>query len=91
MLWDHPIENRAIHGEKNMPDVQAGFGKDQGTQYIIVDVYWIVDKAKKYKKKSACASSIIKTSFSYVNCVKLWDVLKKESPVRSHCPHATPM
>lgn len=69
MLWDHPIESRAIHGKK-MPDVQAGFRKDQETQYIIVDIYWIVDKAKIYKKKSVCASLIIKKSLQICKLCK---------------------
>ena len=38
-----------------LPDVQAGFRNGRGTRDQIPNIHWIIDKAKKYPKKSTSA------------------------------------
>ena len=33
-----------------VPDVQAGFGKDRGTRDKIANICWIIEKARKFQK-----------------------------------------
>ena len=33
-----------------LPDVQAGFKKDRGTRNQIVNIYWIIKKARVFQK-----------------------------------------
>ena len=35
-----------------LPDVQAGFRKGRGTRDQIVNIYWIIEKAREFPKKS---------------------------------------
>ena len=33
-----------------LPDVQAGFGKDRGTRDQITNIRWIIEKAREFQK-----------------------------------------
>ena len=35
---------------QELPDVQAGFGKGRGTINQIVNIHWIIEKAKEFQK-----------------------------------------
>ena len=37
--------------DQEVPDVQAGFRKGRGTRYQIVNICWIIEKARELKKK----------------------------------------
>ena len=37
--------------DQGVPDVQAGFRKGRGTRYQIVNICWIIEKARELKKK----------------------------------------
>ena len=37
---------------RELPDVQAGFGKDRGTRDQIANIHWIIEKAKSFRKTS---------------------------------------
>ena len=37
------------------PDVQAGFRKVRGTRDQIANIFWIIEKARKFQKKSISA------------------------------------
>ena len=39
-----------------LPDVQTGLRKDRGTRDQIAIIYWIVEKAREFHKKSTSAS-----------------------------------
>lgn len=56
-----------------IPYVQDGFQKGQGTKDIILDTHWIVRKPQNIKKKPICASLIIER-FLIAKPVKLWNV-----------------
>ena len=33
-----------------LPDVQAGFGKDRGTRDQIANIHWMIEKAREFQK-----------------------------------------
>ena len=35
------------------PDVQAGFRKGRGTRHQIVNIHWIIEKARQFQKKTS--------------------------------------
>ena len=35
-----------------LPDVQAGFRKGRGTRYQVVNIHWIMEKAREFQKNS---------------------------------------
>ena len=41
---------------QELPDVQAGFRKGRGTGVQIVNVHWIIEKARELQKTSTFAS-----------------------------------
>ena len=74
-----------------LPDVQAGFRKDRETRDQIVNICWIIEKAREFQKKSTSASlTMLKplTVWFTINCgkfLKSWDTrspyLPPEKPV----------
>ena len=60
-----------------LPDVQAGFRKGRGTRYQIVNIHWIIKKAREYQKNIYfCFIDYIK-AFDCVGHNKLWKILKE--------------
>ena len=56
---------------RELPDVQAGFRKGRGTRDQIVNIHWIIEKARGFEK-SICF-------IDYFDCVdhsKLWRILR---------------
>ena len=47
-----------------LPDVQAGFRKGRGTRDQIVNIHWIIEKARKFQKN---------IYFCFIDCVKAFD------------------
>ena len=68
--------------QKNMnqelPDIQAGFRKSRGTRDQISNICWIIEKARKLKKKKVyyCFIDYAK-AFDCVDHNKLWRILKE--------------
>ena len=56
---------------QELPDVQAGCGKDGGTRDQIADIHWIVEKAREFQK------NIYFCFIDYVDHNKLWKILKE--------------
>ena len=60
-----------------LPDVQAGFRKGRGTRNQIVNIHWIIEKAREFQKNIYfCFIDYAKA----VDCVdhnKLWKILKE--------------
>ena len=46
---------------RELPDVQAGFGKGRGTRDQIVNFCWIIEKARKFQKKKTSTSALLTT------------------------------
>ena len=58
------------------PDVQAGFRKGRGTRDQIVNICWIMEKAKEFQKNTFCFTGYAK-AFDCVDHNKLWKILKR--------------
>ena len=59
---------------RELPDVQSGFGKGRGTRDEIAKIRWIVEKARVQKKTSTFALLTISkplTVWITINCGKL--------------------
>ena len=60
-----------------LPDVQAGFRKGRGTRDQIVNIRWIIEKAREFQKNIYfCFIDYTKT-FDCVDDNKLWKILQK--------------
>ena len=43
---------------QEIPAVQAGFRKHRGTREQIANIYWIIEKARNYRKKSTSLTTL---------------------------------
>ena len=57
-----------------LPDAQAGFRKGKGTRNQIVNIHWIMEKAREFQK-NICFIEYAK-AFDCVDHNKLWKILK---------------
>ena len=39
------------YGNRELPDVQAGFRKGRGTRDLVGNIHWIMEKTKEFQKK----------------------------------------
>ena len=70
---------------QEVPDVQAGFRKGRGTRDQIVNICWIIEKAREFQKKKSTSASLIipKTLTVWIttNCRKFlkgWEYQRQE-------------
>ena len=72
-----------------LPDVQAGFRKGRGTRDQIVNIRWIIEKAREFqKKKLACASlTMLKplTVWITINCGKFLKKWENHTTLPASC------
>ena len=47
-----------------LPDVQAGFGKDRGTRDQIANIHWMIEKAREFQKN---------IYFCFIDCAKAFN------------------
>ena len=60
-----------------LPDVQAGFRKGRGMKNWIVNIHWIIKKAREFQKNICfCFIDYVKT-FACMNHNKVWKILKE--------------
>ena len=59
------------------PDVQAGFRKGRGTRDQIVNIRWIIKKAKEFQKNIYFCFSDYAKAFNCVDHNKLQKILKE--------------
>ena len=62
---------------RELPDVQAGFIRRRGTRDQIVNIHWIIEKAREFQKNIYFHFIDYAKAFDYVNHNKLWKILKK--------------
>ena len=60
-----------------LPDVQAGFRNGRGTRYEIVNIHWIIEKARELQKNIYFSFFDYANAFDYVDHNKLWKILKE--------------
>ena len=62
---------------QGLSDVQAGFRKGRGTRDQIVNICWVIEKARKFQKNiNSCFNDYVK-AFGCVDNKKLWKILKQ--------------
>ena len=57
-----------------LPDVQAGFRKGRGTRDQIVDIHWIIRKAREFQKNIYFCFIDYAKAFDCVDHNKLWKI-----------------
>ena len=60
-----------------LPDVQAGFRKGRGTRDQIVNIHWIIEKAREFQKNFHFCFIDNAKAFDCVDHNKLWKNLKE--------------
>ena len=60
-----------------LPDVQAGFRKGRGTGDQLVNIHWIIEKARELQKNIYFCFIDYTKAFDYVDHNKLWKILKE--------------
>ena len=60
---------------QELPDIQAGFRKDRGTRDQMVNIHWLLEKARKFQR-NICLTDYTKVS-DFVDHNKLWKILKE--------------
>ena len=62
---------------QELPDVQTGFRKRKGNRDQIINIHWIIEKAREFQKNIYfCFVDYIK-AFDCVGHSKLWKALKE--------------
>ena len=59
------------------PDFQAGFRKGRGTRDQIVNIRWIMEKAREFQKNICFCFIDYAKAFDCVDHNKLWKILKE--------------
>ena len=62
---------------RELPDVQAGFRKGRGTRDQIVNIRWIIEKAREFQKNIYFCFIDYAKSFDCVDHNKLWKILQE--------------
>ena len=62
---------------RELPDVQAGFGIGRGTRDQIANICWIVEKAGEFKKNIYFCFTDYAKAFDCVDHKKLWKILRE--------------
>ena len=69
-------------------DVQAGFRKGRGTRDQIVNIRWIIEKAREFQKNIYFCFIGYAKAFDCVDQNKLWKILKRDRNIRPpYLPH----
>ena len=66
-----------------LPDIQAGFRKGRRTKDQIVNIHWIIEKAREFQKDIYYCFIDYTKAFDCVDHNKLWKILK-EIGIPSH-------
>ena len=62
---------------RELPDVQAGFGKGRITRDQIANIHWIIEKAREFQKNIYFCFIDYTKAFDCVDHNKLWRILKE--------------
>ena len=62
---------------RELPDVQAGFRKGRGTRDQIVNIFWIMEKAREFQENIYFCFTDFAKAFDCVDHNKLWKILKE--------------
>ena len=62
---------------RELPDVQAGFGKGRGIRDQIANICWIIEKARQFQKNIYFCFIDFTKAFDCVDHNKLWKILEE--------------
>ena len=62
--------------KRELPDVQAGFRKGRETRDQIANIWWIMEKARKFQKNIYFCFIDYAKAFDCVDHKKLWKILQ---------------
>ena len=62
---------------RELPGVQAGFGKGRGIRDQIANIHWIIEKARAFQKNINFCFIDYAKAFDCVDHNKLWKILKE--------------
>ena len=65
------------HMNQELPDVQAGFRKSKGTRDQIVNIRWIIERAREFQKNIYFCFIYYAKAFDRVHHNKLWKILQE--------------
>ena len=68
---------------REFPDVKAGFRKGRGSRDKIVNIHWIIEKAREFQKNIYFCCIDYTKAFDCVDHNKLWNILK-EMGIQDH-------
>ena len=60
---------------RELPDVQAGFRKGRGTRNQIANIWWIIEKAREFQKKTSPSLTTLKPLTVWITTN--WKILKE--------------
>ena len=79
--WQSNAQNSPSQASKyvncKLSDVQAGFRKGRGTRDQILNICWIIEKAREFQKNIYFCFIYYAKAFDCVNHNKLWKILKE--------------
>ena len=76
--WESSIYiNTQPYVNREIPDVQACFRKGRGTRDQIVNICWIIEKAREFQKNIYFCFLDYAKAFDCVDHNKLWKILKQ--------------
>ena len=58
--------------DQEVPDVQAGFRKGRGTRDQIVNICWIIEKAREFQKKKKTHQTSTSASLTTLKPLTVW-------------------
>ena len=64
------------YGNRELPDVQAGFRKGRGTRDQIANICWIIEKAREFQKN---------IYLCFIDYAKAFDCVDHNKVILSHC------
>ena len=65
------------YGNRELPDVQAGFKKGRGSRNQIANICWIMEKAGEFQKNIYFCFIDYAKAFDYEDHNNLWKILKE--------------
>ena len=68
---------RQLYMNQELPDVKAGYRKGRGTRDQIVNIHWIIGKARELQKNIYFSFIDYTKAFDCVDYNKLWKILKQ--------------
>ena len=63
--------------KQELPNIQGGFRKGRGTRDQIVNIHWIIEKAREFQKNISLCFIDYTRDFDCVDHNKLWKILKE--------------